>query len=151
MTLCFAQEHKQNMRKNVICNFIELINYVTSYKLQHDFEIYTQRQSMRRENMMVLIPIWSTKLQNNYLLYFIKKKKKSPLQTECTNQLMTPMCTVNEISIRWRFFIKAKTVSLELVERHSFGLRLKMWTYNPYKWRASLSLKHTCLCLFPVS
>ena len=53
----FAQEHKQIMRKNVICNFIELINYVTSYKLQHDFEIYTQRQSMRRENMMVLIPI----------------------------------------------------------------------------------------------
>ena len=39
----FAQEHKQNKRKNVICNFIELINYVTSYKLQHGFEIYTQR------------------------------------------------------------------------------------------------------------
>ena len=39
----FAQEHKQNMRKNVICNFIELINYVTTYKLQHDSEISTRR------------------------------------------------------------------------------------------------------------
>ena len=26
--------------------------------------------------MMFLIPIWSTKLQKNYLLYFIQKKKK---------------------------------------------------------------------------